>query len=215
MSKKNILVIAVLLVSSIFLAGCTSDDANVEETTTNEVDNVTVVEADQDSDEEVAEEDVDQNTDEVEEDVTRDDSEESEEDIEETEAVVDEDGKQTVGTSEAADNAAIVGYSYEITDGEFIFKWKVRATEEEPYPMVEAYFDSENVLSVIYPSLVKDYVAKDEQSNDLGSLLPTLNWMPSEDGSKYEFEYDEVKEFTLKTVDEGEEGQFIILAVEL
>ncbi|MCA9376723.1 hypothetical protein KC685_02265 [Candidatus Dojkabacteria bacterium] len=221
---KKLAVLAVILLSGALLIGLfRKDDDKVEE---ENFENVTIVGEEDDKVDDTGDK-VDENDDPV---LDEPDDEGSDADntvvdmpaedtvttdpVEEEQIVTDA-GELTIGTASSADGASVVGYSYEVAGGKFMFEWKVRASEDKPYPMIKVYQLEDGTLMAEYGDLVKDYVAKEETVTDLGNQLPELTWMPTDSGSSYKFAFTSEKSFELKTDDRGEDGLWIILEVTL
>lgn len=219
--KIVIYLLSILVVVGLFVVGFIwffgEDEQTESEEPSNDLEYVEVIEDEED--EEVVAEESDEPETEVTEPTAEEEAEkpategdtETETPTEET-ATETPAGAKTVGTATAAEGANVVGYSYEVANGKFLFEWKVKANGEQ-YPKAVASVVDKTRIKVVYESLQKDYVAKEETTTQLGSQLPELVWKPTATGSEYLFKYTAEKAFELKTVDRGEEGKFVVLEV--
>lgn len=216
--KIVIYLLSILVVVGLFVVGFIwffgEDEQSESEEPSNDLEYVEVIE-DEEEEEVVAEE-----SDEPETEVTEPTSEEAEKPATEGDAETPTEetatetpaGAKTVGTATSAEGANVIGYSYEVANGKFLFEWKVKANGDQ-YPKAVASVVDKTQIKVVYESLQKDYVAKEETTTQLGSQLPELVWKPTATGSEYLFKYTAEKAFELKTVDRGEEGKFVVLEV--
>ena len=215
-SRSSVIGIIALILGIGFIAfvmfGRNGSDETVENDSDSQLTNVTVIENDSDP----VEEDDGSGDDvpvEEEENVDEDivDDTEPEVDVD----IVDEEGRISLGEATSADNARVSSYNYSFEDGSLVFKWGVGGIEGNDVPKAVAYAQGDSII-VEFPDIVRDSVAKEEETMDLGNLLPELTWTPSEGSSSYEFKFKNgVGEFSLNPELDEDGNTFLVLVAEL
>lgn len=203
-SKKYLPLFAILLLSSLLLSGCSLlGEKNKEEENADKLENVEIIDSENNRADDEEEDDV----------PTLFEQPKPTEEKDKTETALPTDnGDMSVGSATSSEGATIVSYSYEVSGGKLRFEWKVRA-DNNGYPKAVLTQNTDGVIKVSFPSLQKDFVAKEEGTSTLGSQLPELNWKPTAAGSEYQFNYSVKKSYELKSEDRGDEGKFIVLEV--
>ena len=207
------LVLVVLLVSSFMLTGCMEEEESIDESLVSIGDDIDERE-DEDEFEEVVEEEekpeeLDDEKDDVDETIDLDKEVEEEPEREPAE-FGDEDTLLEGATS--ADGARVVSYSYSIQGGVFEFVWGVRGSDAEPTPEVQAKYNADDDIIVVFPDLESDYIAVDSDDFEVPGVSDSVSWNRSGSESMYKFEFDEKQEYSLEPSADEEE---VVLTVRL
>ncbi len=105
--------------------------------------------------------------------------------------------EQRIDGGVSSDGARITNYSYTIENNVFRFIWSVRGSSEKPIPEVRARYNDDGELTVIFPDLDSDYIARDSSEAELIGGIEKVSWNRRGDESIYRFVVGEERNFRL------------------